>query len=107
MAGNYTKEAYDRLSRPAQSLYDWLVRYHQQHGGRRASRAEMRKALGLYREELNDLVSSLELADLFTVERDDRGKARSYKLPGERWTHPHLVTLEMRKTVYPGTLLDQ
>jgi len=103
----YSANAYDNLTDArARQLYDWLIRYHQQHGGRRASRAEMRKALNLSREPLNDLISTLEHFDLFVVETDDRGQHRSYQLPGERWHHPHLSKLELSQVFYPSTLFD-
>lgn len=57
----YHAAAYDELTDPrARALYDFLVRYHQTHNGRRASYAEMQAATGLAREPLlNSLASDL------------------------------------------------
>ncbi len=104
---SYQARAYHELPPTLQQLYDYLVRYHHQHGGRRASRAEMRLALNLSRDPLNNMLFELESAGLFITELNARGKARSYTLPGERWSHPHLSTLELSKTFYTGTLFDQ
>lgn len=104
---SYRVTAYDELGNPrARQLYDWLVRYHVAQSGRRASHREMMAALGLSKEPLLDLLSVLTAAGLFEIEQDAAGKARAYKLPGERWHHPHLSTLETRKTFYPGSLFE-
>lgn len=95
----------DPRGRP-RNLYIWLLRYHQQHGGRRASRSEMRQAAGLHRDQLGAVLATLEGAGLFEIERNAQGKARSYTLPNERWSHPDLAQLEMDKAFYPGTLVD-
>ncbi len=103
----YEVSAYDDLKDPrARRLYDWLVRYHQRNNGRRASHREMMAALDLSKEPLLDLLQTLSSVGLFEIEADAQGKARSYTLPGERWSHPHLTTLESRKAFYTGTLLD-
>ena len=51
-------------------------------------------------------LAALEGAGLFEIERDAQGKARSYTLPNERWSHPDLAQLEMDKAFYPGTLVE-
>lgn len=104
----YKIKNYDSLSDPrAQRLYDWLIRYSATHDGRRASRAEMRRAFGIHRETLNNLLGILESLDLIEFEEEARGLARYYRFPDAKWSHPHLVTLEARKAFYPGSLFDQ
>jgi DNA-binding transcriptional ArsR family regulator len=108
-SGRYTTSAYDNLSDPrARRLFDWLIRYSEQHGGRRASRAEMRQAIGVHRETLNTLLFTLESAGLIEFEDDKRRLARFYRFPDAKWTHPHLTTLAARRSgFYVGTLFDQ
>lgn len=104
----YSAQAYDNLADPrARRLFDWLIHYSQQHDGRRASRAEMRKAFDIHRETLNNLLSTLELAGLLEFEDDNRGLARYYRIPNAQWTHPHLATMAARQAFYTGTLFDQ
>jgi hypothetical protein len=103
----YSVNAYDSLDPRARRLFDWLIRYSQQHDGRRASRAEMRQALELHRDQLNDLMMTLHAAGLLEFEEDKRGLARFYRLPGARWDHPHLATLMARQVFTIGSTLDQ
>lgn len=105
----YSVQAYDSLADPrAKRLFDWLIRYSQQHDGRRASRAEMRQEFGIHRETLNSLLLSLESAELLDFEEQTRGLARYYRLPSAEWRHPHLTTLAARQAgFHVGTLIDQ
>lgn len=108
MSGRYTIRAYDSLTDPrSKRLFDWLIRYSQHHDGRRASRAEMRRAFGIHRETLNTLLFTLESAGLIEFEEDKKKLARFYRFPNAQWTHPHLTTLATRKAFYPGKLFDQ
>lgn len=104
----YNVQAYDDLADPrARRLFDWLIKYSAEHDGRRASRAEMRRAFDIHRETLNNLLLSLESVGLIEFEEASRGKARYYRLPNAQWFHPHLTTLASRQAFYPGTLFDQ
>jgi DNA-binding IclR family transcriptional regulator len=103
----YSVQAYDALADPrAQRLFDWLINYSAQHDGRRASRAEMRQALDLHRDQLNDLMQTLNTVGLLEFEDDKRGLARFYRLPGARWDHPHLATLAARQAFTVGSTLN-
>lgn len=101
----YRQSAFSQLNPTEAQLFNWLIRYHAEHGGRRASRAEMRKALNLSREPLNNLLANLTSYGLFETETDDSGKARSYTLPGESWHHPHISVLEARDMFFVGSTI--
>lgn len=100
----YRQSVFTQLNQTEADLFNWLIQYHKAHGGRRASRAEMRSALNLSREPLNTLLYNLDAHGLFETETDDSGKARSYVLPGETWHHPHLSVLEANKAFQAGLL---
>ncbi len=103
----YSVEKYNRLTDPrARSLYNWLIEYHYENHGRRASHAEMRKAQKLSRTILLSTIAILMKSDLYVIEDGQQGNARSYHLPGEGWTHPHRSLMESRKAFYKDSLLN-
>lgn len=102
----YRVKVYDELDPRARRLYDWLVRFHVEQNGRRASHREMMAALGLSKEPLLDLLAILTAAGLFEVDADAQGKARSYKLPGAESSHPHWRVLQARRAFFVGSTVD-
>ena len=90
---SYKIATYATLSSRAKRLFDFLVDYGRQNGGKRASQREILAGVpGIHRDLLIELLNELTDAGLYSVKKADNNQRiphRAYRLPGEQYTHPH------------------